>query len=99
MDSGLVLRTPGNDGLPCPRLHVLFDPGALFRRDRAPKTVALLQALPVGRDVGPEIFCQPDIVGQPQGIADYNVGGGEPAGAERFRECLFDAVDRSQVDG
>ena len=64
---------------------VLLGAGAPFGGDRALEAVPRLQALPVGRDIRPEILCQSDIVGQPQRIADHDVGGGEPVGAERFR--------------
>jgi hypothetical protein len=43
-----------------------------------------LQALPVGGNVRTEILGEPDIVRQAQRIADHDVGGGEPARAERF---------------
>src|SRR5205807_8277958 len=51
---GLVLtHHPGMTGpisAAKPGRHVLFGPGALFGRDRAPKTVAMLQSRSLGDD-------------------------------------------------
>src|SRR6201991_4561154 len=43
-----------------PLRHLLLLAGENFRRHRALESIAYLQALPISRDVGPEIFCQPD---------------------------------------
>src|SRR6202048_1413588 len=59
--------------------------GEIFGFDGPAKAVTLLQALPVGGDVGPEIFRQSDVFGEPQRIADDDIGRGEPIGAQRLR--------------
>src|SRR5258707_14013713 len=69
---------------PHPRLHALFDAGLLFRRYGALVTLALLQPVPISPDIRPKILVEANITGQPQGIADRDIGGGKAAGAQRF---------------
>src|SRR5260221_13436685 len=66
---------------PRPRLHILFDSGLLFRRHRALVAIALLQPVPICPDIRPKILVEADSTGQPQGIADRDIGGGKAAGA------------------
>src|SRR4051794_14931846 len=68
-----------------PLRHFLLLAGEIFRRHRAFVSVAYLQTLPVGPDIWAEIPCPPDILGEPQGIANGNVGGGEAIGAQHLR--------------
>ncbi len=80
---------------PHPRRDILLDPGLLFRRHCPLEPIALLQTGPISPDVGPEILGQIDIFGQPQRVADHDIGCGEAAGAQ----CLGVAgrsLDRAQ---
>ena len=61
--------------------HLLLGAGLPFGGDGALETVALLQPGPISRYIGPKILGKPNIVGQPERIADRDVGGGEAAGA------------------
>src|SRR5260221_1592038 len=47
------------------RSDLLLLAGEFFRRDGPFVTLPRLQTLPIGGDVGPEILCQPDVIGQP----------------------------------
>ena len=83
-------RTIPERGAPCSQSgadagsHILFGPGPGLRGHGPFIAVARLQALPVGGDVGPELLGKSDVLGQPQGVADDDVGRGEPAGDERL---------------
>src|ERR1700730_4641860 len=78
------LEAPAGPPASGPPSALLLLAGEILGLDRAAKAVALLQALPVGGDVGPEILRQPDVVGKPQRKADDDIGRGEPIGAQRL---------------
>ena len=49
------------------------------------ESIARLQALPVGGDVGPEIFGKPNVFGEPECVTDDDISRGEAIGDERLR--------------
>src|SRR5512139_3089650 len=69
---------------PDPRCDILLDAGLALRRHGPLVAIALLQPLPVGRDIGTEILGEPNVSGKPQRITVDDVGGGEAAGAQPF---------------
>ena len=75
---------------------LLLAAGALFRGDRPLVAVACLQALPIGRDIGPEILRQSDDFGQPQRVADHDIGRGEAAGASVSALAVAASTARSR---
>src|SRR5689334_23973577 len=69
---------------PDPRRDILLHPGLALRRHRPLVAVALLQTLPISRDVGTKILGEPNVAGKPQRVAVDDVGGGEAPGAQPF---------------
>src|SRR3954469_19437433 len=67
--------------------HVLLDAGLLLRSNRALETIALLQARPIGCDIWPKILSEPDVIGEPERVADHDVRGSETAGAQSLGIC------------
>src|SRR6516162_5915536 len=55
-----------------------------FRGERPLETFALLQALPIGGDVGPEIYSKSYPVGKPQRVTDDDIRRGEAVRRERI---------------
>src|SRR5882757_5923781 len=83
-----ALHRPGMTSLttssPHTRRDILLLARPAFGRHRPLIPLSLLQPGPIGCGVRAEILGEPDRVGEPQRVADDDVGHGEAAGAQRL---------------